>query len=255
MWITGTSVGFLFSNVTPQTDGATNDIDTNDDDSSSGGSGPSDLEQQEASPATDSNSNNNPMMKAPTGGNGIAFNKGLSTATGSGNAATGAGTGMTGGAQIIGGQKIKQQINMEGITKDVLDEHKAKIEEVLAKILQVDKGAVQITSVEESGSAAQETPSQQRRRRLLASDASVIQYVVVVTDNQPAVMRQMLDTTSLAIALAPKLTNAIEGLTIDANQIKVQQPIAAKTKDADEDVSDGDLREAPRLDGNLDGQW
>ena len=83
------------------------------------------------------------MMKAPTGGDGIAFNKGLSTATGS-NAATGAGTGMTGGAQIIGGQKIKQQINMEGIAKDVLDEHKAKIEEVLAKILQVDKGAVQL---------------------------------------------------------------------------------------------------------------
>ena len=65
-------------------------------------------------------------------------------------------------------------------------------------------------------------------------------------------MRQMLDTTSIATALAPKLSNAIEGPTID-KPIKVQQPIAAKTKDADEDVSDGDLREAPRLDGNLDG--
>ena len=190
------------------------------------------------------------MMAPPTGGAGIAFNKGKNVSTIGTPSATGAGTGMTGGAKIVGGAKIKQQINLEGVTKDVIEENKLNVERALASSLGLDIGAVQITSVDESTAAAQ--PTEQSRRRLLAeADATVIQYVAVVTENQRVeTMNKMVDTESLAISLASKLK--LDGTTIEAKQIKIQQPIAAKTKDADEDLSDGDLKEA-KLDGNLEG--
>ena len=111
---------------------------------------------------------------------------------------------MTGGAKLVGGSKIKQQINLEGVTKDVIEENKLNVEHALASILKVDDGAVQITSVDESTAAAQ--PTEQSRRRLLAeADATVIQYVVVVTENQQReVMNQMVDTESLAICNGAK---------------------------------------------------
>ena len=161
---------------------------------------------------------------------------------------------MTGGAKLVGGAKIKQQINLEGVTKDVIEENKLNVERALASAPWGWMTApVQITSVDESTAAAQ--PTEQSRRRLLAeADATVIQYVAVVTENQRVeTMNKMVDTESLAISLASKLKAYRDGTTIEAKQIKIQQPIAAKTKDADEDLSDGDLKEAPKLDGNLEG--
>ena len=151
---------FLFGAVAPQDATADSEdaaVDTKDDDSSDA-TGPSDLEQQEADTATDSSSNGaNPMMAPPTGGAGIAFNKGKNVSTSGTPSATGAGTGMTGGAKLVGGAKIKQQINLEGVTKDVIEENKLNVERALASSLGLDIGAVQITSVDESTAAAQPT--------------------------------------------------------------------------------------------------
>ena len=75
------------------------------------------------------------MMAPPTGGAGIAFNKGKNVSTVGTVSATGAGTGMTGGAKLVGGAKIKQQINLEGVTKDVIEENKLNVERALASSL------------------------------------------------------------------------------------------------------------------------